>query len=63
VAEGQAVPSQNIKQIVLSPPTYSVYNGNGSSCLLNAKVAELSIQLFGQDSTWSGKPPPANTCP
>lgn len=51
VAEGQAVPSQNIKQIVLGPPTYSVYNGNGSSRLLMDKVAELSVQLFGKDST------------
>jgi len=24
--------------------------------MINAKVAELSIQLFGEDSTWYGKP-------
>jgi hypothetical protein len=30
---------------------------------LNAKVAALSIQLFGKDSLWYGKPAPANTCP
>jgi LCP family protein required for cell wall assembly len=63
VAEGQAVPSENIKQAVLSPPTYSLYNGNGSTRLLMDKVAELSIQLFGKDSTWSGKTPPNPPCP
>jgi LCP family protein required for cell wall assembly len=66
VAMGQSVPSGNIKQIVLAPPTYSI-NGissvTASSCLLNDKVAALSIQWFGQDSTWYGKPTPANTCP
>ena len=66
VALGQSVPSGNIKQIVLAPPTYSI-NGistvTASSCLLNDKVAALSIDWFGQDSTWYGKPTPANTCP
>jgi LCP family protein required for cell wall assembly len=66
VAMGQSIPSGNIKQIVLSPPTYSktgISTVTASSCLLNAQVAALSIQWFGQDSTWYGKPAPANTCP
>jgi LCP family protein required for cell wall assembly len=66
VAIGQSVPSGNIKQIVLAPPTYSINgisNVTASSCLLNDKVAALSIDWFGQDSTWYGKPTPANTCP
>ncbi|HEX7590339.1 MAG TPA: LCP family protein [Candidatus Limnocylindrales bacterium] len=66
VAMGQAVPGGNIKQIVLAPPTYSINgisNVTASSCLLNDKVAALSIDWFGQDSTWYGKPTPANTCP
>jgi LCP family protein required for cell wall assembly len=66
VAMGQSVPSGNIKQIVLAPPTYSINgisNVTASSCLLNDKVAALSIDWFGQDSTWYGKPTPANTCP
>jgi hypothetical protein len=68
VAIGQSIPSQNITQVVLGPPTYTLTNGNSASsaatsCLINSKVAELSIQLFGKDSTWSGKPAPANTCP
>lgn len=62
VAAGQTVPGQNFRQVVLGPP-YSILNSNGSSCLLNYKVAELSIQLFGKDSTWFGKRAPANTCP
>jgi anionic cell wall polymer biosynthesis LytR-Cps2A-Psr (LCP) family protein len=66
VAMGQSIPSGNIKQIVLSPPTYSktgISTVTASSCLLNAQVATLSIQWFGKDSTWYGKPAPANTCP
>jgi LCP family protein required for cell wall assembly len=66
VAMGQSVPSGNIKQVVLDPPTYSITGittVNASSCLLNAKVAALSIQFFGKDSLWYGKPTPANTCP
>ena len=63
---GQSVPSGNIKQVVLAPPTYSITGittVTASSCLLNAKVAALSIQFFGKDSLWYGKPTPANTCP
>ena len=66
VAMGQSVPSGNIKQVVLAPPTYSITGittVTASSCLLNAKVAALSIQFFGKDSLWYGKPTPANTCP
>jgi len=67
VAIGQNVPSQNYTNVVLGPP-YTILNVNttsaaDTSCLLNYKVAALSIQLFGQDSLWYGKPAPANTCP
>ena len=65
VAMGENVPSENFSQVVLGPP-YSITGIStvtASSCLLNAKVAALSIQLFGQDSLWYGKPAPANTCP
>jgi len=65
VAEGQDVPSGNISQVVLGPPytITGISNVNAANCLLNDKVAALSIQLFGTDSTWSGRPAPANTCP
>ena len=66
VAIGQNVQSGSIKQVVLEPPTYSVTGIStvtASSCLINAKVAALSVQWFGKDSTWYGKPAPANTCP
>ncbi len=63
IALGQDVPSQNITKIVLSVPEYGSYFGASSSCLYNDKVAALSIKLFGQDSTWYGKPAPPNTCP
>jgi hypothetical protein len=64
---GQGIPSGNIKQVVLGPPTYTVLLSSGTStasttCLLNARVAELSVQFFGTDSLWYGKPAPANTC-
>jgi LCP family protein required for cell wall assembly len=65
VAVGQNVPSGNIKQVVLGPP-YSIITTQptaATTCLLNYKVAELSIQFFGKDSLWYGKPAPANTCP
>ena len=65
---GQSIPSENITQVVLGPPTYTLTSGNSASsaatsCLINSKVAEVSIQLFGQDSTGYGKPAPADTCP
>jgi LCP family protein required for cell wall assembly len=63
IAMGQDVPSQNITNVVLSVPEYGNYFGASNSCLYNDKVAAESIKLFGQDSTWYGKPPPANTCP
>jgi LCP family protein required for cell wall assembly len=67
VAIGQDVPSGNFSQVVLGPP-YTILGVNNLSsadttCLLNDKVADLSIQLFGADSLWFGKPAPANTCP
>ncbi len=66
VANAQNVPSENIKQVVLEPPTYTVTGISAvtaSTCLINAKVAALSIQWFGTDSLWYGKPAPKNTCP
>lgn len=65
VAEGQDVPGGNISQVVLGPPytMTGTSNVNAANCLLNDKVAALSIQLFGKDSLWYGKPAPANTCP
>jgi LCP family protein required for cell wall assembly len=66
VAMGQSVPSGNIKQVVLAPPTYSttgISKVTASTCLRNDKVAALSIQWFGKDSTWYGKPTPVDTCP
>jgi LCP family protein required for cell wall assembly len=68
VATALNVPSGNITQVVLGPPTYTLTNVNNinnaaTTCLINSKVAALSIQLFGKDSLWSGKPAPANTCP
>ncbi len=64
VAEGQNVPSADITQVVLGPPytVTGISNVNAANCLINAKVAELSVQLFGTDSTWYGRPPPADTC-
>ena len=65
VAQGQGVPSTNITQVVLGPPytITGISNVNAANCLLNDKVAALSIQLFGTDSLWYGHPAPANTCP
>ena len=65
VALGQDVPSANITQVVLGPPytITGISNVNAANCLLNDKVAALSVQLFGADSLWYGKPAPANTCP
>ena len=62
VEKGQAVVSSGtVKQIVLGPPYQIAVSG--MDCLLNGKLAALSIQWFGTDSTWYGKPTPANTCP
>jgi hypothetical protein len=64
VALGQDVPSANITQVVLGPPytITGISNVNAANCLLNDKVAALSVQLFGTDSLWYGKPPPVDTC-
>jgi LCP family protein required for cell wall assembly len=65
VALGQEVPSASITQVVLGPPytVTGITTQSAANCLLNDKVAELSVQLFGTDSLWYGKPAPANTCP
>ena len=65
VAIGQDIPSRNISQVVLGPPytITGISSVNAADCLLNAKVAALSVQLFGSDSLWYGKPAPADTCP
>ena len=63
VDKGQSVVSGGtIKQVVLGPP-YATPARSSIYCLLNAKVAALSIEWFGTDSTWYGKPAPADTCP
>jgi LCP family protein required for cell wall assembly len=62
VALGQSVASGDIKHVVLGPP-YEIPAPAAIYCLLNDKLAALSIQWFGTESTWSGKPTPANTCP
>jgi hypothetical protein len=58
----QSVSSGNIKHVVLGPP-YEIPAPAAIYCLLNDKLAALSVQWFGTDSTWYGKPAPANTCP
>jgi LCP family protein required for cell wall assembly len=60
---GQNVPSDNFHQVVLSVPDYAYYMTNGGTCMLYGKVAAESVKLFGSDSTWSGKPAPAFSCP
>jgi LCP family protein required for cell wall assembly len=63
VAIGQNIPSANFKQVVLSPTAgYSMYVGS-AVCLNAPKLAQLSIQLFGTDSTWYGQKQPVYTCP
>jgi LCP family protein required for cell wall assembly len=64
VAIGQNVPKENIKQVVLSVSSnYSEYEAGGQVCLHNEKLAQLSRQLFGSDSLWTGQKDPADTCP
>ena len=69
VGIGTGVPKENITQVVLSPTAgYSVYYRDDPTspaklCLLNAKVAAMSVKLFGKDSLWYGKSAPVNTCP
>jgi LCP family protein required for cell wall assembly len=61
VDKGQSVVSGGtVKQVVLGPPYQKPISG--MDCLLNAKVAQLSIDWFGTDSSWYGKPAPADTC-
>ena len=69
VAIGQSIPKDKISQVVLDPSDrYSRYftiPGGGASsgvCLDNSALAQLSIKLFGADSTWNGKTPPPQTC-
>jgi LCP family protein required for cell wall assembly len=65
ISMGLNVPGGNITQVVLGPP-YTITGTsttNAANCLLNDKVAALSVQLFGPDSLWYGQPAPANTCP
>jgi LCP family protein required for cell wall assembly len=63
MAIGMNVPSQNITNLVLGTDAgYSYYLSNGASCIYAGKVAQESIQLFGKDSLWYGKPLPVNTC-
>jgi LCP family protein required for cell wall assembly len=62
VAIGQDVPSGNIKQVVLDGQYFWGYLTSGASCLKYDKVADLSRQIFGQASLWSGKADPAPTC-
>ncbi len=62
VAIGESVPSDNFKQVVLDGPYFWGYLSSGASCLYYGKVADLSRQLFGQDSLWNGKADPADTC-
>jgi LCP family protein required for cell wall assembly len=62
VAMGQSVSSENITRVVLGPP-YEIPTSTAIYCLLNDKLAALSIGWFGTESTWYGKPTPAGTCP
>ncbi len=66
VAIGQNMPSSTSSRSSWGRrTTRSSLNGSSTAattCLLNAKVAALSVQLFGKDSLWYGKPAPANTC-
>jgi LCP family protein required for cell wall assembly len=64
---GLSIPSDNITHVVLGPPDYTIIPKTtgtaATTCLLNDRVAALSVQIFGQDSLWYGKKAPANTCP
>ncbi|HEX7490563.1 MAG TPA: LCP family protein [Candidatus Limnocylindrales bacterium] len=64
VSIGQNVPKDNIKQVVLSVSSnYSEYEAGGQVCLFNDKLAQLSRQLFGSESLWTGKKDPVDSCP
>jgi LCP family protein required for cell wall assembly len=62
VALGQNVPSGNFTQVVLDGQYFWGYLPSGASCLYYNKVADLSKQMFGKNSLWSGKADPAQTC-
>jgi hypothetical protein len=50
-----------IRQVVLDGTYFYGYIGSGS-CLNYNKIADLSRQLFGDDSLWKGKADPPPTC-
>jgi len=61
VANAQNVPSENIKQVVLGPPTYTVTGISAvtaSTCLINAKVAALSVQWLARTASGTANPRP-----
>ena len=63
VALGQDLPKDAISQYVLGPP-YSLENatpksGLWTSCLRLDKIAQLSVNLFGQNSSYFGKTEPS----
>jgi LCP family protein required for cell wall assembly len=63
VSAADSIPAGNYDRYVLGPP-YSVSGTSSTaytSCLKLDKVAALSVQLFGKDSTYSGKQQPP-TC-
>jgi polyisoprenyl-teichoic acid--peptidoglycan teichoic acid transferase len=65
VAAAEAIPPTNFKSVVLGPP-YSIITTQptmSTTCLLNYKVAQMSVDFFGKDSLWYGKKLPVNTCP
>jgi LCP family protein required for cell wall assembly len=61
-----SIPAKNITQVVLKPP-YTItginyINKAATTCLVIPLIAQLSVQLFGKDSTWYHKRA-ANSCP
>ena len=62
VAIAQNIPAGSFKQVVLDGVYFWNYLPGGGTCLYYDKVADLSRQLFGQDSLWQGKPDPPFTC-
>jgi LCP family protein required for cell wall assembly len=67
VALAGGIPSSNITQVVLQPPDYGDTGigwayGVATSCLRLDKIAALSVQLFADDSRYSGLKQ-ADTCP
>ncbi len=62
VAIGQDVPTGNFTQVVLDGEYFWGYLPSGASCLNYNRVADLSRQMFGEQSLWTGKADPAFTC-